>query len=242
MKLSLCLVALVHCEDEDQYQDDQWYGPTAVAGPRSLNAGTPTDADRRYNDMEAIAVKYWKKQGQTGKDKFDERKYWAYGCHCYILGDRPMSQMGRGAPVDMLDSKCRAYKQCQKCVRAKHGENCIGEMVRYTWKWSTRQNTFISQNDPGSCERELFECDHQFVKDTYEQRDVFNRDYHAFWSSTGFDRDDEAYCTPRGSIPVEHECCGGETKPWYWIPVGAGRKQCCAHADGGIIKPDGEVC
>ena len=26
---------------------------------------------------------------------FDERKYWAYGCNCLILGDRPMSDPGK---------------------------------------------------------------------------------------------------------------------------------------------------
>ena len=118
----------------------------------------------RYNDLESIAAKYWRKKGLLGKDKFDERKYWAYGCHCYILGDRPMSEMGHGRPVDALDNKCKAYKDCQKCVRETHGDSCIGEFVRYTWRYSTKRNQFESKNPSGSCERELFECDLQFVK------------------------------------------------------------------------------
>jgi hypothetical protein len=35
---------------------------------------------------------------------FDEREYWSYGCHCFFLGDRPMSDMGKGSPVDALDA------------------------------------------------------------------------------------------------------------------------------------------
>ena len=97
--------------------------------------------------MKAIAVKFWKKQGTS--EKFDDRKYWTYGCHCFLLGDRPMSEMGKGRPVDALDNKCKNYKDCQKCVREEYGEACIGEFVRYTWKWSSKQGTFISKNDNG---------------------------------------------------------------------------------------------
>merc|ERR1712187_465114 len=79
---------------------------------------------------------------------------------------------------DALDNKCKAYKDCQKCVRDKHGEQCIGEFVRYTWRYATKRSAFESRNAPGSCERELFECDLQFVKDTYSAKDVYNQDYH----------------------------------------------------------------
>ena len=39
-----------------------------------------------------------------------------------ILGDRPMSEGGKGRPVDDLDVTCQHYKQCQKCARMAHGE------------------------------------------------------------------------------------------------------------------------
>merc|ERR1712128_19807 len=142
MKFSFTLLALVAAEEVAQ--DDTWYGAgasnsTATIGQRSGQATTDaTDADRRYDDLESIAKKYWNKQGMTGKNKFDDRKYWTYGCHCFLLGDRPMSEMGKGRPVDALDNKCKAYKDCQKCVRAKHGDQCIGEFVRYTWKYASK--------------------------------------------------------------------------------------------------------
>jgi len=106
MKLaSVCLVALVQA---DQKEDDVWYGPKGFA-PRSALAQSG-EADRRYNDLEDMATKYFKK---NGSEKFDERKYLAYGCHCFILGDRAMSEMGQGTPKDALDVKCKAYKDCQ---------------------------------------------------------------------------------------------------------------------------------
>merc|ERR1711937_796545 len=227
MKFSFTLLALAAAEI---VPDDEWQGATeAVAGPRSGAVAADSEQDRRYDDLEKIAKKYWNKQGMTGKNRFDDRKYWTYGCHCFLLGDRPMSEMGHGRPVDALDNKCKAYKDCQKCVREKHGEECIGEFVRYTWKYSSKASDFVSSDAAGSCKRELFECDVQFVKDTFAQREVFNEDYHAFWSTTGFDMEDADSCPSGGSSPVEHQCCGGVDAPWYWI--GLNNNKCCNQSE-----------
>jgi len=241
MKFAFSLLALA-AADNDIVEDDVWQN--ATPGPRSGGAiAVVGDSDRRYDDLEAIAKKLWQKNGLTGKNKFDDRKYWAYGCHCFILGDRPMSEMGHGRPVDALDNKCKAYKDCQKCVRAKHGEQCIGEFKAYTWKWSKNQNGFVSSNAEGSCERELFECDVQFAKDTYDNRAAFNEDYHAFWSETGFDKEDDESCPSGGTMPVEHQCCGGVDAPWYWISTQS--SQCCggdAEGNNGVVKPINDQC
>ena len=55
-----------------------------------------------------MAKKLWAKSGVT--EKFDERKYWAYGCHCFMLGDRPMTDdkpMPFGMPKDVLDAQVK---------------------------------------------------------------------------------------------------------------------------------------
>merc|ERR1712227_1065424 len=67
------------------------------------------DSDRRYSQLVDMMSHY--------NPSFDERKYWAYGCNCLILGDRPMSDPGHGPPVDALDTVCKAYKDCVKCAR-----------------------------------------------------------------------------------------------------------------------------
>merc|ERR1711935_116545 len=84
MKFSFALLALAAAEEVAQ--DDTWYGAgssnstvTAKQGQRSGQAVASTegdDAERRYDDLESIAKKYWNKQGMTGKNKFDDRKYW----------------------------------------------------------------------------------------------------------------------------------------------------------------------
>ena len=93
---------------------------------------------------------------------FDERQYWTYGCHCLMLGDRPMSDMGHGAPLDALDSVCKAYKECQKCAREQFGEMCIGEFVRYGL--NMRQGGPVCSDDASTCGRALCECDKKFAQ------------------------------------------------------------------------------
>lgn len=81
-----------------------------------------------------------------------------------------------------------------------------------------------SLNEPGTCERSLFECDLQLVEDTYYNRHVWNSDYHLFWSQTGFDPKDPG--SPHCKTPVHNPdeptkelkrtCCGGHDRPLVW--------------------------
>ena len=80
------------------------------------------DGEKRYFQLTDMMQHY--------NSEFDERKYWAYGCNCLILGDRPMSDPGHGPPVDALDSVCKRYKDCVKCAKMTHGDMCIGEFVK----------------------------------------------------------------------------------------------------------------
>ena len=90
MKIAFALAAFVAAQD-DVVPDDVWQGEGAE-NQRGLNPrGLGGDDDRRYDDLKNMARKLWAKNGYTGRNKFDERKYWAYGCHCFALDDRPMS-------------------------------------------------------------------------------------------------------------------------------------------------------
>ena len=60
-----------------------------------LNNALGRGTSRRYFQLTRLMQFY-------NKD-FDERKYWAYGCNCMMLGDRPLSQPGLGPAVDELD-------------------------------------------------------------------------------------------------------------------------------------------
>ena len=161
---------------------------------------------------------------------FDERKYWTYGCHCLMLGDRPMSEMGHGAPKDALDSVCRAYKECQKCARDVHGETCIGEFHRYA---NTIANGDSQCNDsPGTCTRALCECDKRFAMDHVGVTGVFTNDYHRFYSNPQFLA--EEHCVPNGGGATDPQCCSNADQSAPFILYNALRKDCCT--DGTVAS------
>ena len=91
----------------------------------SLIDPNSTPVDPYPNMTELVQPRRFKDLDKMIKEinpDFDSRKYWAYGCHCFALNDRPSSSMGRGKPVDELDTLCKKYKECQKCAQKRFGE------------------------------------------------------------------------------------------------------------------------
>lgn len=164
---------------------------------------------------------------------FDERKYWTYGCNCLMLGDRPMSDPGKGAPVDALDSVCKKYKDCVKCASMTYGDTCIGEFVKY--KFVTNGNGPTCRDAAGTCDRALCECDAMFAAEHVGAKHVYSDDYHRFYSTTGFDADTD--CLKGSGGIVIPECCGANDGPMFIY--NAHNKQCCPD---GTIKPSSQSC
>ena len=73
MKFTCALLAAVIRADDlaDNVPDDVWQVPTSTGIARSGSADRQIDQERRYADLKAIARKYWAKQGETGKNRFD---------------------------------------------------------------------------------------------------------------------------------------------------------------------------
>ena len=200
MKYAAGILALIGCDAEPLLN-------------RSVRQTGP-DGNRRYDQLVDMMEHY--------NPQFDERKYWAYGCQCLILGDRPMSDPGHGKPVDNLDTVCKQYKDCQKCARERFGQTCIGEFVRY--KYGEKNGDKFCKDQPDTCKRALCECDLQFGKNHVAHKDVFKTDYHMFWSVSGWEPED--MCIKEGSPPYHPKCCGTPGKPY--ILFNAAKKSCCA--------------
>lgn len=228
MKISFALAALATARKSEVADDvcvrnGEEVPCFSVRGKMETGASKDIDEreDRRYVDLAEMNYKHWQKNGAKGE--WDERKFWGYGCHCFMVGDRPMTEMGHGIPVDNLDSSCRQWKECQMCVRQNHGDECIGEFVKYTWKYNAKKG-FQILNDQGTCARELGECDKKFVLDTFNNKGVYDEKNNYFYG--GFDRHDrDQSCPPANGAVVVHECCGGFDKHWTWM--GTNKNQCC---------------
>jgi len=174
--------------------------------------------EKRYKQLVDMMFNY-------NKD-FDERKYWTYGCHCLMLGDRSMSDMGKGKPLDALDTACKAYKDCQRCAREEYGKQCIGEFVKYKYGYSN--NEVICKDKGNTCKRALCECDAMFARAHVGVKDVWTTDYHGFWANNneGFDADNTDNCSA-GPGSDDMQCCtnGDITSPYLWY--NAYKYQCC---------------
>lgn len=202
-----------------------------------------TRAERKHADLLAMMNKWWKRNGLRGKNSFDAEKFWAYGCHCVLLGSQPITQIGHGAPKDDMDQTCRVYKDCHRCVRGQFGERCNGELKKYNWKWSTKESDFISANDVGSCARSLFECDKSFVYGLFQTKNSFDKQYH--WYS-GFEALQDENCVAQNkngfifSFRTDvnpQACCGGRDQPY--IRYSRKITQCCT---SGVVKNINEKC
>jgi len=185
------------------------------------NGVEKTTDDKRYFQL----VKMMEHHNPT----FDERKYWAYGCNCLILGDRPMSDPGHGPPIDALDTVCKQYKDCLKCARMEYGDMCIGEFIKY--KFKKIAGALTCRNSENTCERALCECDKQFAANHVAQKDVFDEQYHMFWSTNNggemWDpQNDPTACPSNGGGPSTPQCCGGNGLPFHLYNSDV--KQCCA--------------
>jgi len=202
----------------------------------TVSAFTTTD-QRQTRDVEEKGEKRYAQltdMMQHYNPSFDERKYWAYGCHCLILGDRPMSDMGHGRPVDALDTVCKAYKECQKCARAKYGDTCIGEFVAY--KYGEKNGEKFCKDDAGTCDRDLCMCDLAFAKAHVGAKGVFVTDYHLFWTTTAWDPEDNCI---RGSGSADMQCCQAHAQDTALILYNADNKVCC---QDGTIGNLGDQC
>ena len=70
----------------------------------------------------------------------------------------------------------------------------------------------MCRDAPNSCARDLCECDFAFAKAHYPAIDVFNYDYHLFWTTTNWYPEDNCP-QPPGSVPVAPQCCYSPTGP-----------------------------
>merc|ERR1712044_105313 len=228
MKLNLLIASFALAKNDSGFKDNTCY-----------RDGVEVDCNSNPNSRTGSRI-------APENEKSAERKYWAYGCHFFMLGDRPMTDdrpMPFGMPKDVLDAQCRVYKHCQRCVRQNRGDFCIGEFTKYTWRWNDNRDTLVSPNAENSCERDLFECDKQFVYNMFENKDVFDITYHAFWGvgvngSEGFVPTPETCPNAPGTGVPDYQCCGGGSNPF--LLYNANQKKCCS--DGKSDVRNNESC
>lgn len=153
-----------------------------------------------------------------------------YGCHCNAI--MTGKQTGQGKPVDALDSVCKDYLGCLRCVkkqtncpRAEFYDYFVGDM------------TVVCFDEEGSCSRNQCECDAKFYKDVWHLA-LSGLSYDFQYSSSVFDalskckkletRMDAFWTSLKQDSYAQ--CCGGDGRPMEQFNTL--KFSCCPGNDG----------
>jgi len=169
-------------------------------------------------------------------------KYIYYGCYCFA--DAQMNlDAGHGKPQDPIDSACKRFHQCYRCiekdfVEEKQQVSCDGTDRSYRFKGIidpvTQQKTIICINSEGSCKRAICECDKKLAEELsglefkwdimkHQKWGAFNKD--SVCSTLGTER--SARAEPLGT--GEQRCCGSYPNRFLYTHSGkdGSRHGCC---------------
>lgn len=156
---------------------------------------------------------------------FSVDTFWAYGCNCLMLST--LGESGHGPAVDMIDSTCKKYKDCIRCVSMEYGEVCVEDDLKYRIR-ETNKGDISCKDDALTCKRAICECDLLFAQAHADVADQYNQDFHMYSSMIGWDPEEQCYLPGSTSVP---KCCGPEEGPKL-LYNSASDKKCCA--DGTI--------
>ena len=180
------------------------------------------------------------------QDKFNR-----YGCYCspHSIHSGDDTWVGKGDPVDEIDTECRHLFLAYKCLEKDHGSKCNSSKA-YAWEVDNNGDikcceykicfyliqfhilNFFSVDKKGSCKGDLCRLDLDFTKALSSLNKFWEP---AFHMDNGFDR--KSYCSPSGGgnggsgyqkpnnkDPVQTECCGKSLRRHMFNPA---RLQCC---------------
>jgi len=147
-----------------------------------------------------------------------------YGCHCFQSFDTEFWK-GKGVPKDDIDKTCRKLGMCYHCIKNDNPDGSCDPLMQYDFMGlqdPTTSDRFIEcLNEPGSCQRNICECDRQMAMSLSKQTETFNINYDPMWGAF----DASASCTEKIGSPPWDECCGSypERMPY----ASSGTRACC---------------
>jgi len=194
--------------------------------PRLRNTNTqlqPVDFSQYMNDPHMMATTR-KFKHVAGLIMFLQAvpilgKYVYYGCYCFSDAQYELDA-GKGKPVDAIDSACKRFHQCYRCIEKdfvedKQQSNCEGTNRSYRFKGIidpvTQQKQIICLNNEGSCKRAICECDKKLAEEMSGLEFKWNIVHHQRWG--GFNKD--------------QQCSGANERAARAEPLGTGEQRCC---------------
>jgi len=199
-----------------------------VAGQLDLSVGLAGETgslerltEKRYQQL-ITQMNYYNPQ-------FDPRRYWGYGCNCFHLSDRPMTDGLGLAVVDKLDDTCKKYKECLKCAAMEHGDDCVGELVKY--KFQVVGDQVQCKNKANTCERSLCECDNLLARTHVLAAESWNIQYHTFWGNWDYKQECFHPKSPGSRATQNKTCCNNEKRTSSFALYAPDRQECCSNGE-----------
>lgn len=193
--------------------------------------------EKKFRNLKILVI-WLQKDGKFGK-------YCYYGCHCLPEGSHDIAQGGYGTPKDEIDSSCRRFGQCYKCLIDEHADDdfdingiteCKGEEIGYAVDLVEGENGRSIQclNKLGSCRRNICECDKQLAENLAMYQDEWDEQFHS--RRGGFDRNTcRSQERQMKSSPKFEYCCGNRQS--FPLNEPKNSAQCC---DGPKSLPNGQ--
>lgn len=150
-----------------------------------------------------------------------------YGCHCQAIVEE--KGYGLGKAVDPLDSVCKDYLGCMRCVKKQ--TSC----PRSAYGYFVDESVVHCLDDAGSCERSHCECDAKFFGDIWDLA-VKGLSYDFQYVPPGFDVHSNCKRQEMSrkfeSLKTEQnaQCCGGNSHPMELFNTH--KYSCCPDVDG----------
>lgn len=157
-----------------------------------------------------------------------------YGCHCAAIISGQYA--GLGQPVDPLDSVCKDYLGCIRCVKKQ--TQC--EKVDTYHYWMSPSMRIDCLDPTESCSRSSCECDGKLFADIWHLATV-GMDYDFQFAGMHFDR--SKHCRKLDMTRMDFiqqlkaqadtQCCGGNEYPMEHFNIL--KYQCCDRGDGNKV-------
>lgn len=160
-------------------------------------------------------------------------RYCPYGCHCMVNGPHDI-MAGYGNPVDEIDSACKRHQECIACAMRDFGAELCPWWKPYKMQAmvddETNEKFLTCEDKPGYCKRALCECDAQLARDIFDERAVYDRDFHHRYGTFSKDQCRQVnrgkYEDVKGDKKPkpEAQCCGSFPKRFPFSPA---KQECC---------------
>jgi len=157
-----------------------------------------------------------------------------YGCHCAAILSGQLA--GLGQPVDALDSVCKDYLGCIRCVKKQ--TQC--QKIDFYNYQMTPEMAVECLDSTGSCSRSSCECDGKLFADIWHLA-TNGLEYDFQFAADNFDRNKKCRKQDMSRMDflqqlkaqADTQCCGGNEYPMEHFNVL--KYQCCDRGDGNKV-------